>query len=295
MKGYKAFNEGWICRGFQYEIGKTYELPEGSPLQICKSGFHFCKNPIDVFAYYPHHSNTVIAEIEALGNIKHEGTKYCTDKIKILREISIQELESLILNAFLNSGEYNTGNYNTGNYNSGNCNSGNYNSGEYNSGNCNSGDRNSGSYNSGEYNSGGYNSGNHNSGGYNSGERNSGNYNSGYYNAGNHNSGHCNSGSYNSGDRNSGEYNSGNRNSGIFNTNEPHMRSFNKKTNITFSTFLHNLDYSFYSLCSRINQKALLSEDYSRIRALPNFDEVIFKELTGIDLTFEEMNNLNSK
>ena len=25
VKGFKVFNPDWTCRGFQYEVGKTYE------------------------------------------------------------------------------------------------------------------------------------------------------------------------------------------------------------------------------------------------------------------------------
>ena len=86
MKGYKAFKKGWVCRDMQYEIGKSYEMEE-EPI-MCKRGYHFCANPIDVFGYYDMNDNTVIAEVEAYGEIKQEGTKYCTNKIKIVIPIS---------------------------------------------------------------------------------------------------------------------------------------------------------------------------------------------------------------
>ena len=35
---YKVFNSDWTCRGFQYEVGKTYSI-KGEPV-MCKSGFH---------------------------------------------------------------------------------------------------------------------------------------------------------------------------------------------------------------------------------------------------------------
>ena len=41
VKGYKVFNPDWTCRGFQYQVGKCYEIPE-KPV-VCKRGFHFCK------------------------------------------------------------------------------------------------------------------------------------------------------------------------------------------------------------------------------------------------------------
>ena len=49
MKGFKGFNKDLKCRGFQYEVGKSYEEEEA---KICNRGFHFCENPHDVFNYY---------------------------------------------------------------------------------------------------------------------------------------------------------------------------------------------------------------------------------------------------
>ena len=259
MKGYKAFNAGWKCRDFQYEIGKTYELPEGQELKMCKCGFHFCKNPIDVFGYYDMTDDVLIAEVEALGEIQQEGTKYCTDKIRIVKEFTRKQLKALILDGEYNTGENNSGIYNSGIYNSGSCNSGHYNSGIYNSGSCNSGS---------------HNSGNHNSGDCNSGHYNSGDCNSGHYNSGHYNSGRCNSGSYNI----------GSYNSGIFNTDEPKMRAFNRECDMSMTEFMFSIDYSFDDLCSRIQRKSITDEDVKHIKELPNFDAEIFKKITGITI-----------
>ena len=264
MKGYKAFDLGWKCRDFQYEIGKTYELPEGQELKICQCGFHFCENPIDVFAYYPFTDNTLVAEIEALGDIKQEGTKFVTDKIKIVKEFTDEELQELIRNGNCNSGCYNSGDFNSGHYNSGNHNSSNHNSGSYNSGDRNSGDFNSGCCNSGKCNSGWHNSGDLNSGDYNSGD--------------------CNSGCHNSGYHNSGYFNKGNWNSGIFNTDEPTVRAFNKPTNIKLTDF----EAKYHKVFNRISNNTLIDGDIELIKSLPNFNAKIFLEITGIDLTEDE-------
>ena len=215
MKGYKVFNSDWTCRGYQYEIGKTYEIAE-SP-KCCKVGFHFCEKLIDCFNYYSFDPNNKVAEIEAIGEIDFDDTnsKCCTNKIVILKELKWNEVLDMCNSGKGNSGHHNSGNYNSGNRNSGYHNSGNYNSGNYNSGYRNSGYRNSGYYNSGNCNSGYYNSGNCNSGYYNSGNCNSGNYNSGYYNSGN--------------------YNSGYYNSGYCNTNSPKVRMFNHETEFNFN------------------------------------------------------------
>ena len=175
MKGYKVFNSDWTCRGYQYEVGKTYEIAE-SP-RCCKVGFHFCEKLADCFNYYLFDPNNKVAEIEAIGEIHFDDTnsKCCTNKIVILKELTWAEVLDMC----------NTGKGNSGYRNSGNRNSGKGNSGHRNSGSWNSGDRNSGYYNSGSWNSGNYNSGHHNSG----------HYNSGHYNSGDHNSGYCNTNS----------------------------------------------------------------------------------------------------
>ena len=171
MIGYKAFNQDLTCRGFQYEIGKTYSI-KGLPI-LCQKGFHFCENIADTYRYYPMSDNTRICKIEAIGEIVTENNiKYCTNKIKILEEIT-NDCERKGNTNSSNSGYRNSGYCNSGNWNSGDCNSGYRNSGDCNSGNCNSGDRNSGDWNSGDRNSGYRNSGNWNSGNWNSGLFNS--------------------------------------------------------------------------------------------------------------------------
>ena len=204
MKGYKVFNSDWTCRGYQYEVGKTYEMAE-SP-KCYEMGFHFCKRLVDCFNYYNFDPNNKVAEIEAIGEIDFNDTnsKCCTNKIVILKELTWAEVLDMCNTGKGNSGKRNSGNYNSGDYNCGDSNSGNYNSGH-----CNSGHHNTGDYNSGENNSGGYNSGNYNSG-------------------------HCNSGHHNTGDYNSGHYNSGNHNSGYCNTNTPKVRMFNHVTDFDF-------------------------------------------------------------
>ena len=41
MKGYKVFDSNWTCRGFQFEVGKTFE--EDIQPKCCDRGFHFLK------------------------------------------------------------------------------------------------------------------------------------------------------------------------------------------------------------------------------------------------------------
>ena len=163
----KGFDKDLKCRGYQFEIGKTYEikLPDGYGLtkeDLCSDKvFHYCNSLRKVHGYYsvePEENNR-FCEIEVLGREVTDGDKCGSNKIKVIREIVGEELDVLrgLING--NTGFFNSGNYNSGNCNSGNCNSGNYNSGSYNSGGrnsgyCNSGYRNSGYFNSCDYSSG---------------------------------------------------------------------------------------------------------------------------------------------
>ena len=262
IKGYKVFNPDWTCRGFKYEVGKTYETKED--LSICQSGFHFCKQAAACFNYYCFDPSNKVAEVIALGEVIEEEDKCCTNKLQIVRELSWIEVLTLVNTGMActglgNSGDFNSGNQNSGDYNSGDSNSGHYNnghmnSGDYNNGNWNSsdfnnGDFNSGNYNSGSRNSGDYNSGNHNTGNYNSGRHNSGDYNSGNQNSGDCNSGDYNSGNYNSGNSNSGDYNTASNVAGCFNTENQKIRFFDKETDMTLEQWR---DSKAYSLLQKI-------------------------------------------
>jgi len=131
VKGFKGFNQDLTCRGFQYEIGKTYEY--NGEIELCSSGFHFCRKLQDVHQFYDLKTSR-ICEIEADGKIDNDGIKSVCARIRIIRELSREEIDAAV-----NTGKDNTGLFNSGNRNSGNRNSGNCNSGNRNSGNCNSG------------------------------------------------------------------------------------------------------------------------------------------------------------
>ena len=94
MKYYKAMNKDLTCRSFQYEIGKTYELPKDVKLELCKNGFHFCDILNACFNYYDE-DDSIICEVEPLGKIIHDeyDNKLVTDKIKIVRQLSDEEIE----------------------------------------------------------------------------------------------------------------------------------------------------------------------------------------------------------
>ena len=126
VKGYKGFNQDLTCRGFQYEIGKTYEYD--GDIELCRQGFHFCRKLQNVHDFY-NLKQSRICEIEADGKIEDDGIKSVCSRISIVRELSREEIDAAV-----NTGEGNTGLFNSGDRNSGDWNSGNRNSGNGNSG-----------------------------------------------------------------------------------------------------------------------------------------------------------------
>ena len=263
MIGYKATDMNGCCRGFKFEVGKTYtkDTPK-EKLECCTDKvFHFCRELFAIEKESEYRlSESRIFEVIA-GDYVRSGDKYGTNSLTILREIEGYEKKELI----------NSGNRNSGDCNSGNCNSGNRNSGDWNSGDCNSGD--------------------------------------------------WNSGNRNSGDWNSGDWNSGNCNSGYFNSNESFVRMFNKNTNlkkedidipsfcyfdltvwVSHDTatdeekeehkkeieicggFLKTLDYKE---AWRLAWNKASKQEHIKMIGLPNWDNEVFKEISGIDAEAE--------
>ena len=273
IRGFKVFNPDWTCdpngNTKQYTCPGKFE-EDVTPIR-CGRGMHFCKRAADCFNYYSFNPENKVAEVIAYGDIAEEGDKCCTNKLEIVREIPWAELLEIV-----NTGKGCAGLCNSGNRNSGNRNSGNRNSGNRNSGDCNSGNR--------------------------------------------------NSGDWNSGNRNSGDWNKCSFSNGCFNTTEPKIYLFNKPSDWTYKEWLNSdaryllnqipgdvLEYVWFedmtdeekaahpeaevtggylkqldnSECGSIWWRGLNDREKSIIKAIPNFDKEIFKEITGVDVDME--------
>ena len=288
IRAYKAFNSDLTCKGFQYEVGKEYH--HKGKLEMCCAGFHICKRLLDCFNYYPFDKmKTRVAEVLVWGKVGHEAyaAKLCASNIKVVRELTWNEVLSLCNNGCDNSGYRNNGNLNTGNYNSGNRNTGTCNSGNSNSGSCNSGNLNIGNFNSGDRNSGSCNSGSCNSGGWNSGDWNSGDWNSGCLNT--------------SAQKYTFIFNKLVEKSVLESAEFPsfmffalaewvparNMSQMEKEQHPEYATvggYLKKYDYKEAFRKSFENAKRLPNwpEQLKMLKALPNFDAKIFEEISGI-------------
>ena len=91
ITSYKGFGKNMQCRGFQYEVGKEYEMD--GEIKCCNRGFHACKSPIEVWDYYDM-LNSRFAEVEQSGKIDEEekSTKICSSRIKIKAELKLADI-----------------------------------------------------------------------------------------------------------------------------------------------------------------------------------------------------------
>ena len=91
ITSYKGFDKDMKCCGFQYEVGKEYEMD--GEIKCCNRGFHACKSPLEVWDYYDM-LNSRFAEVEQSGKIDEEekSTKVCSSHIKIKAELKLADI-----------------------------------------------------------------------------------------------------------------------------------------------------------------------------------------------------------
>ena len=91
IKSYKGFDSSLSCRGFQYEVGKEYEID--GHIECCERGFHACESPLEVFDHYDMLKSR-FAEVEQSGTIDREesSTKVCSSRVKIKAELKLADI-----------------------------------------------------------------------------------------------------------------------------------------------------------------------------------------------------------
>jgi hypothetical protein len=101
MKGYKALlqdDKGYYTNGgkedkrIDWRVGKRVTI-EGE-LKLCENGIHFFRHLAFAIDYLE--TGNAIAEIEVHGNIVEDTHKACTNDIKIVRIIPVEEIKAQI-------------------------------------------------------------------------------------------------------------------------------------------------------------------------------------------------------
>jgi len=121
---FKGFDKDLKCRGYQFEVGKTYE--HAGKVEKCEGGFHACESPLDVWGYYgPFDSRFAIVELSGdLSREENGDSKIAAGRITIKAEMKLPEFIStavkMIVDACKGKGDDPAGNYarigSSGNY-----------------------------------------------------------------------------------------------------------------------------------------------------------------------------------
>ncbi len=85
---YKGMNYDITCKGFRYEVGKTYKTDK---VELWKCRFHMCLNPRDVLEYYSQNENSRYFKVKLSGEIAkcdEFDTEVAATEITILEEIT---------------------------------------------------------------------------------------------------------------------------------------------------------------------------------------------------------------
>ena len=85
-KGFRRVEEGGEvvgrCLNKTYKAGNTYKEAEA---ELCRSGMHFCTDPLDVFLHYPPVYENVYAQVSAESTmvVGHKYSKVCTKSLTV--------------------------------------------------------------------------------------------------------------------------------------------------------------------------------------------------------------------
>jgi len=126
IKGFKGFDKGFECRGFKFEENQEF-VHDGS-VKACKSGFHFCSNPFDVFNFYrgkdkefsqvdgygkididDNNSKVAVSNLKInaklnLADFVKIGIEYTNKKVEFFRNRAEKLIEKSIIDSSVNSG-----------------------------------------------------------------------------------------------------------------------------------------------------------------------------------------------
>ena len=89
---YKGMDFDMSCKGFHYEVGKSYKTDK---VELCQYWFHACLNPRDVLEYYLKEETSCYYKVLLSGEITkcdEFDTEVTATEMTILEEINIDEV-----------------------------------------------------------------------------------------------------------------------------------------------------------------------------------------------------------
>lgn len=89
MLGYKGFDKGLRCRGYQFKMG----LNVTEKAKAVNYGFHYAEDPLDCLSYYPCMNSSEYYIVDGAGDIDEDGTdsKIACTELTILKRLSKED------------------------------------------------------------------------------------------------------------------------------------------------------------------------------------------------------------
>lgn len=106
---YKGFNSNLECKygshSMKYEVGQEYETlfhsaSDKQPRLCSNDGLHFCKDIRSVFSFYSLSNTNRFCIVEPIGRTVHNSDKSITTKIKIVRELTYDEIIEILVEEY---------------------------------------------------------------------------------------------------------------------------------------------------------------------------------------------------
>ena len=88
---YKATDKNMMCRGKQYEVGKTYTEEKAD---CCTAGMHACEVPFDVLHYYHVSDGVRFFQVECGGEVNKsdEDSKFACTELTVKGELKLTDM-----------------------------------------------------------------------------------------------------------------------------------------------------------------------------------------------------------
>ena len=88
---YKATDKNMMCRGKQYEVGKTYTEEKAD---CCTAGMHACEVPFDVLHYYHVRDGARFFQVECGGEVDKSGddSKLACTELTVKGELKLTDM-----------------------------------------------------------------------------------------------------------------------------------------------------------------------------------------------------------
>ena len=88
---YKATDKNMMCRGKQYEVGKTYTEEKAD---CCTAGMHACEVPFDVLRYYHVSDGARFFQVECGGEVDKSGddSKLACTELTVKGELKLTDM-----------------------------------------------------------------------------------------------------------------------------------------------------------------------------------------------------------